>query len=184
MPKSVEINPSLIIICKQGERELVETINHEERNVMNALSKWNPFRELDELQNRITGMFGRSLLKPETAFREPVVMSEWSPLVDITEDEKEFLVKVELPEVKREDIKVTVENGVLTITGERKFEKEEKNKKYHRVERSYGSFVRSFSLPEETTSEKVNAEFKDGILLVHLAKVKTAKPGAHAVKVE
>jgi HSP20 family protein len=151
---------------------------------MNALSKWNPLRELDDLQNRITGMFGRSLLKPETAFREPVVTAEWSPLVDITEDEKEFLVKVELPEVKREDLKVTVENGVLTITGERKFEKEEKNKKYHRVERSYGSFLRSFSLPEETTSDKVNAEFKDGVLQVHLAKVKSTKPSAHTVKVE
>jgi HSP20 family protein len=151
---------------------------------MNALSKWNPFRELDDLQNRITGLLGRSMLKPETAFREPVVASEWSPLVDITEDEKEFLVKVELPEVKREDIKVTVENGVLAITGERKFEKEEKTRKYHRVERSYGSFLRSFALPEETESDKVNAEFKDGVLLIHLMKTKTAKPDAHTVKVE
>lgn len=150
---------------------------------MNGLSKWNPLRELDELQNRFTGMFGRSLLKPEAAFREPVVTSEWSPLVDITEDEKEFLVKVELPEVKREDLKVTVENGVLTITGERKFEKDEKDKKYHRVERSYGSFLRSFSLPEETKSDKVNAEFKDGVLQIHLAKEKAAKPGAHTVTV-
>jgi len=151
---------------------------------MTSLSKWNPLRELDDIQNRITGMFGRSLLKPDIAFREPVIVSEWSPLVDITEDDKEFVLKVELPEVKREDIKVTVENGVLTITGERKFEKEEKNKKYHRVERSYGSFLRSFSLPEETNGDKVNAEFKDGVLLVHLAKVKSAKPNAHLVKVE
>jgi HSP20 family protein len=151
---------------------------------MTMLSKWNPLRELDEIQNRITGMLGKSLLKPEAAFREPVVMSEWSPLVDITEDEKEFLIKVELPEVKRDDIKVTVENGVLTISGERKFEKEEKTKKYHRVERSYGSFLRSFTLPEETESDKVNAEFKDGVLLVHLLKTKSAKPSAHTVKVE
>jgi HSP20 family protein len=151
---------------------------------MNAPSKWHPFRELDELQNRITGLLGRTLLKPETAFREPVIASEWAPLVDITEDEQEFLVKVELPEVKREDIKVTVENGVLTITGERKFEKEEKKKKYHRVERAYGSFLRSFTLPEETTGEQVNAEFKDGMLLVHLKKVKAAKPNPHTVKVE
>jgi HSP20 family protein len=151
---------------------------------MNALSKWHPFRELDELQNRITGMFGRPLLKPETAFREPVIPSEWSPVVDITEDEKEFLIKAELPEVKREDIKVTVENGVLSITGERRFEKEEKGKKYHRVERSYGSFLRSFTLPEDTEGDKVNAEFKDGVLLVHLKKVKPAKPNPHTVKVE
>ena len=150
---------------------------------MTMLSKWNPLRELDEIQSRISGMLGRSLLKPEAAFREPVVVSEWSPRVDITEDEKEFLIKVELPEVKRDDLKVTVENGVLTITGERKFEKEEKTKKYHRVERSYGSFLRSFSLPEETVGDKVNAGFKDGILCVHLAKVKSAKPSAHLVKV-
>ncbi len=151
---------------------------------MTTLSKWNPLRELDEIQSRITGMLGRSLLKPETALREPVVVSEWSPLVDITEDEKEFLIKVELPEVKRDDIKVTVENGVLTITGERKFEKEEKTKKYHRVERSYGSFLRSFTLPEETASEKVNAGFKDGLLMVHLMKTKSMKPSPHTVKVE
>ncbi len=163
---------------------MVETMNHEERHVMTSLSKWNPLRELDEIQNRITGMLGRSLLKPEVAFREPVMVSEWSPLVDITEDEKEFLIKVELPEVKRDDIKVTVENGVLSITGERKFEKEEQTRKYHRVERSYGSFLRSFTLPEGTESGKVNAEFKDGVLLVHLTKTKTAKPSAHTVKVE
>lgn len=151
---------------------------------MTTLSKWNPLRELDELQSRITGMLGRPLLKPESAFREPVVMSEWSPLVDITEDEKEFVIKVELPEVKRDDIKVTVENGVLAISGERKFEKEEKTKKYHRVERSYGSFMRSFTLPEETESEKVNAEFKDGVLKVHLMKTTSTKPSPHTVKVE
>jgi HSP20 family protein len=163
---------------------MVEAINPKERPVMNALSKWNPFRELDDLQHRITGLLGRSLAKPEAAFREPVVASEWSPLVDITEDEKEFLVKVELPGVKREDIKVTVESGVLTVTGERKFEQEEKHQKYHRVERSYGSFLRGFALPNGTENDKVNAEFKDGVLLVHLKKVRTAKPNPHTVKVE
>ena len=75
-----------------------------------------------------------------------MTVSQWAPLVDIAEDDKEYLIKVELPEVKKEDVKVTVENGVLTITGERKFEKEEKGKKYHRVERAYGSFMRSFTL--------------------------------------
>lgn len=150
---------------------------------MTTLSKWNPLRELDELQNRITGMLGRSLLKPEIAFREPVISSEWSPLVDITEDEKEFLIKVELPEVKREDIKVTVENGVLSITGERKFEKEEKNKKYHRVERAYGSFMRSFTLPENADGSKINAEYKDGMLKIHLPKTEQAKKKAVEVKI-
>ncbi|NJN05386.1 MAG: Hsp20/alpha crystallin family protein [Rhodobacteraceae bacterium] len=150
---------------------------------MTSLSKWNPLRELDEIQSRITGLLGRSLLKPEAAFREPVMVSEWSPLVDITEDEKEFLIKVELPEVKRDDIKVTVENGVLSIAGERKFEKEEQTRKYHRVERSYGSFLRSFTLPEGTGSDKVNAEYRDGILTITLPKAEESKPRQIGVKV-
>jgi hypothetical protein len=97
-------------------------------------------------------------------------------LVDITEDDKEYLIKAELPEVKKEDVKVTVENGTLTITGERKFEKEEKGKKYHRMERAYGSFMRSFTLPEGAAGDKVSADFKDGVLKVHLPKSAEAKP--------
>jgi HSP20 family protein len=104
-------------------------------------------------------------------------------LVDITEDEKEWVVKADLPEVKKEDVNVTVENGVLTITGERKFEKEEKDKKYHRIERSYGNFLRSFTLPDAADSSKVTAEFKDGVLKVHLPKGEKAKPKAVEVKV-
>ncbi len=106
-----------------------------------------------------------------------------TPSVDITEDEKEYLVKADLPEVKKEDVKITVENGVLTITGERKFEKEEKDKKYHRVERSHGNFLRSFTLPDGADASKVNAEFKDGVLKVHLPKSDKAKPKAVEVKV-
>jgi HSP20 family protein len=103
--------------------------------------------------------------------------------VDISEDDHEFLVKAELPEMKKEDVKVSVENGELTISGERKFEKEEKNKKYHRVERSYGSFARSFTLPDNVNADKVTAEFKEGLLQVHLPKQETAKPKAVQVAV-
>ena len=85
--------------------------------------------------------------------------------------------------MKKEDVKVTVDQGVLTITGERKFEKEEKDKKYHRVERSYGSFVRSFTVPDDSDPEKVSAEFRDGILKVHLAKSAKARPRQVDVKV-
>ena len=119
--------------------------------------------------------------------KEMLTVTEWSPSVDISEDDKEFLVKAELPDVKREDIKVNVENGVLTITGERKFEKEEKGKKYHRIERSYGSFTRSFTrsftLPEAVKADKVAAEFKDGLLHVRLPKDESAKPKNIAVNV-
>jgi HSP20 family protein len=114
---------------------------------------------------------------------EAMTVSEWTPPVDIVEDEKEYLIKTELPEVK-EDVKVTVENGTLTITGERKFDKEEKGKKYHRVERGYGSFMRSFTLPEGAAGDKITAEFKDGVLKVHLAKSAEAKPKSINVKVD
>jgi HSP20 family protein len=103
-------------------------------------------------------------------------LAEWAPLADISEDDKEYLIKLELPEVKKEDVNVTVENGVLTISGERKFEKEEKNKKYHRVERAYGSFMRRFTLPDDADAEKGKAEFKDGMLTVHVSKSEKAKP--------
>ena len=148
---------------------------------MNALSKWNPFRELDEIQNRLSSLFGRTPVRG--LGEEAMTVSEWTPLVDITEDDKEYLIKAELPEVKKEDVKVTVENGTLTITGERKFEKEEKDKKYHRIERAYGSFMRSFALPEGAAGEKVSADFKDGVLKVHLPKSAEAKPKSIDVKV-
>ena len=149
---------------------------------MNGLTKWNPFRELEDIQNRLSSLFGRTPMRG--LGEEAITVSEWTPLVDISEDDKEYLIKAELPEVKKEDVKVTVENGVLTITGERKFEKAEKGKKYHRVERAYGSFLRSFTLPEGAAGDKINAEFKDGVLKVHLAKSAEAKPKSINVKVD
>ncbi|MBH0187604.1 MAG: Hsp20/alpha crystallin family protein, partial [Nitrospira sp.] len=97
--------------------------------------------------------------------------------------EGEYLIKAELPEVKKEDVKVSVEDGVLTLSGERRQEKEEKGKKYHRVERSYGSFVRSFSLPESVDEGGVKAEYKDGVLNLHLPKTEKVKPKSIEVKV-
>ena len=114
---------------------------------------------------------------------EPLAVAEWAPLVDISEDDREYQIKAELPEVKKEDVKVTAEEGALTITGERKFEKEEKGKKYHRVERAYGRFLRNFSIPDDARPAKVTAEFKDGVLTVHLAKIEQAKPQHIKVKV-
>jgi HSP20 family protein len=139
-------------------------------------------RELEEFQNRILSAFN-----PASTHRgngqESLALAEWAPLVDIAEDDKEYLITAELPEVKKEDVKVTMENGVLTITGERRFEKEEKNKKWHRVERAYGSFARSFALPDNGDVAKVNAEFKDGVLKVHVAKSEAARPKQIEVKV-
>ena len=110
-------------------------------------------------------------------------MADWMPTVDISETEGEYLIKAELPEVRKEDVKVTVENGVLTLQGERRQEKEEKGKRFHRVERSYGSFVRSFTLPESVDESSVKAEYKDGVLNLHLPKSEKVKPKAIDVKV-
>ena len=150
---------------------------------MTSLTRWDPLKEMEELQSRLTGLFGRATTRRGNGGQESITVPEWAPLVDIIEDDKEYLIKVELPEVKKEDVKVAVENGVLTITGERKSEKEEKNKKFHRIERAYGSFERSFIVPDYAEADRVNAEFKDGVLKVHLPKGEKAKPKQIEVKV-
>ncbi len=150
---------------------------------MNAITRWDPFRELDELQSRLSTLFGRAPIRKNGAKDEALAVAEWAPLVDIVEDDKEYLIKAELPEVKKDEVKVTVQDDVLTITGERQYEKEEKEKKYHRVERAYGSFARSFTLPEDADGEKVAAEFKDGVLKVHLPKSEKARPKSIEVKI-
>lgn len=139
-------------------------------------------RELEEFQNRILSAFNPASARRGNG-QESLALAEWAPLVDITEDDREYVITAELPEVKKEDVKVTMENGVLTITGERKFEKEEKNKKWHRVERAYGSFARSFALPDNGDAAKVNAEFKEGVLKVRVAKSESARPKQIEVKV-
>src|SRR6266446_386457 len=150
--------------------------------VMTGLTRWDPLKEMEELQNRLSGLFGRAPVRRKNGEQESITVAEWAPLVDITEDDKEYLIKAELPDVKKEDVKVAVENGRLTITGERKFEKEE-SKKYHRVERLYGRFVRSFIVPDIAEADKVSAEFADGVLKVHLPKSEKAKPRQIEVKV-
>ncbi len=150
---------------------------------MSALTSWNPLRELGSLENRLDRLFG--LTSPSrNGEKEAMTVSQWTPLVDIIEDNNEYLVKAELPELKKEEVKVNVENGQLTISGERKSEKEEKGKKFHRIERSYGSFLRSFTLPESVNADTVSAEFKDGVLSVHLPKDEKAKPKSIEVKVQ
>ena len=145
-------------------------------------TQWNPWKELEDVEKRLSALWGRPQGKVEGQ-KEAISVAEWSPLVDITEDEKEYLIKAELPEVKREDVKLTVQDNVLAISGERRYEKEEKSKKYHRVERAYGNFLRSFTLPEDADGSKVSAEYKDGVLKVHLPKSEKATPKSIEVKV-
>src|SRR4030095_16308110 len=137
---------------------------------MNVLTRWNQLRQLEALHHALGSLFNRSPAQWPEGQEEPLAVAEWAPLVDISEDDQEYLIKAELPEVRKEDVKVTAQEGTLTITGERKFEKEEKGKKYQRVERAYGSFERNFSLPDDASPAKVRAEFKEGVLTVHLTK--------------
>jgi HSP20 family protein len=143
---------------------------------------WNPWKELQEMEKRLSTMWGRPPAKDEGG-KEAMTVAEWAPLVDISEDDKEYLIKAELPDVKKENVKISIQDDVVSISGERKYEKEEKGKKYHRVERSYGTFMRSFMLPEDADGSKITAEYKDGVLQVHLPKSEKAKPKTIDVKV-
>lgn len=113
----------------------------------------------------------------------PAGSRPWAPSVDILETQDELVVKADLPEVKLEDIDIHLENGILSLKGERKFEKSEEKAGYHRLERSYGSFARNFAIPDTVDAEKVSADFKDGVLTVRLPKKEVAKPRAIKVKV-
>jgi HSP20 family protein len=132
-------------------------------------------RELENFQGRLSQLFRNSPLDLGAGLLGDERGSPWMPSVDIIEDNQEYLIKAELPEVKREDVHVKVDEDTLRIYGERKMEKEEKGRKFHRVERSHGSFVRAFALPEDADASQIRAEFTNGVLNVHLAKAKEAK---------
>lgn len=149
---------------------------------MSTLINWNPLREMQNLENRLERLWGTAL-PTRNSEKEAMTVSQWTPLVDISEDAEEYLVTAELPDLQKKDVKVRVEDGELTISGERKTEGETKGRKYHRIERSFGSFQRTFTLPEAVRSDKVTAEFKDGVLRVHLPKDQKAKPKSLEVKV-
>jgi HSP20 family protein len=143
--------------------------------------RWNPLGELEDMQARLNRFFNEV---PATRGRNDAFsFADWAPAVDVQETEKEYVVKADLPEVKKEDVKVELLDGVLTLEGERRQEKEEKGKKFHKVEREYGSFVRRFVLPSEVDAAAVQAEFKDGVLVVRLPKTSSAKSKAVEVKV-
>lgn len=137
-----------------------------------AIARFDPFRDLSVLQDRVNRLFGDAY-----GAREEGVLSSWVPAVDIFENEKkELVLKAELPDVKKEDVSVTVENNTLTLSGERKLDSEVKKEQYHRLERAYGSFSRSFSLPTTVDTGKIGAEFKNGVLTVRLPFREEAKP--------
>ncbi|MEI7457576.1 MAG: Hsp20/alpha crystallin family protein [Nitrosomonadales bacterium] len=133
------------------------------------LVKWNPFRELEDVSNRLNTLFGRM-----PAEQGQLTLADWQPVVDISETDQAYLIKAEIPDVEKKDVKVSVHDDMLTLSGERHQEKEENNKTFHRIERAYGSFSRSFRLPPDTDGSTVSAEFKNGMLNVTLPKSKQA----------
>ena len=153
-------------------------------NTLNKVIPSNPLREMDEAQNRLNRFFlGGFPNRIGSGEIDSLAVTDWSPEVDISEDDHGYQLKADLPEVKKDDVKVTVEDGILSVSGERKVEKEDHKKKFHRMERCFGTFRRSFTLPEDTDSTKVTAEFRDGVLKVHLPTTTRAKSKATQVKV-
>ncbi len=140
--------------------------------------RWEPFGDIDTLFNRLVS--GSPRLALEGSGRK----LDWAPSADISETDKEYVIRAELPAVNKEDVQVTLDDGMITIKGERKQQKEDKNEKYHRVESFYGSFERRFSLPENVNADTIRCESKDGILTVHIPKSETPKPKAKQIAVQ
>jgi len=147
-----------------------------------TLIRWEPFRELDDVFGRYSPFFGR-LAAARQAAAEDADAPAWTPVANISETEAEYLVKAELPEVAREDVKVTIDENVITISGERRKEAERKDEKVHRVESFYGRFSRSFRLPEDADVGAVQAESRNGVLKVRVPKLPAQKPRTVEVQV-
>lgn len=141
---------------------------------MTVLTRWEPFREFSTLQDRINRVF-RESYRPEGQ-DESLTASSFAPAVDVYEDEHSVTLKIEVPGIDEKDINISLENNVLTVHGERKIEKEEKEENYRRVERQYGSFTRTFTLPTTVDSENVAANYDKGVLKISLPKKAEAKP--------
>jgi HSP20 family protein len=138
-----------------------------------SLIRWDPFGDVNTLVRFMPSSYaGWPQLSAEN---NGARKAEWSPSADISETSKEYLIRVDLPAVRKEDVKVTLDQGVITITGERRQQTEDKEEKFHRVESFFGSFARSFSLPENVNADAVTCESKDGILTVHVPKMQTQK---------
>src|SRR5579862_4805481 len=140
---------------------------------MTVVTRWDPFRDLNALQHRMNRLFEEQY---GGGREESLTAGAFVPPVDIYEDEHSIQLKLEVPGVDEKDLDIRVENNTLTVSGERKFEKEEKEENFHRVERRYGSFTRSFTLPNTVDAEKVSADYTNGVLTLQLAKKAEAKP--------
>jgi HSP20 family protein len=147
-----------------------------------GITRWRPLRDLVSMQEEMNRLF-------DDFFGRPLVRAEgtegvWSPSVDVSEDKDNVIVRAEMPGMKKEEVKISIQDNVLTLKGEKKQEKEEKDANYHRIERSYGSFSRSFTLPTAVKADKVKASYKDGMLNITLPKTEEAKPKEIPVSIE
>ncbi|MCM0613926.1 Hsp20/alpha crystallin family protein [Marinobacter sediminum] len=149
---------------------------------MSNITRWNPVNEFEDLMSRYNRMFGLSRTSGEG--KDVFSRSDWAPAVDIKETPEAFSIEAELPGMEKKDVKVTVHDGVLSIEGERKHEDETKDKKHHRIERYYGSFLRRFTLPDNVDENSVKANFKDGLLTLTLQKAEPKEPKAIEVDVQ
>jgi HSP20 family protein len=141
------------------------------------VTRWEPFREFDQMLREYSPFFARGLSRGARG-------TDWTPLADITETDKEYVIKADLPEVKKEDVKISLENGVITVTGERRREKEHKEENEIRVETFYGSFSRSFALPDDIDAAGIQAESKDGVLRVRIPKKEPAQRKPVSIEVK
>lgn len=150
--------------------------------------KWEPFRDMDEVFNRFFadtlrrwpttqgGAYGSEAQQPQ--------MREWAPLADVSENETEYVIKAEVPEVPKEAVNITVQDGVLTLSGERRQEKREDNEKVHRIERFHGSFARRFALPEDADEQAISAECRDGVIAIRIPKQKQVVQQARQIQIQ
>lgn len=145
-------------------------------------SLWDPFRDFQEISDRLNRYFG-AVPATNDGGQQALRGFDWTPAVNISETPKAYLIKVDLPEVRKDEVKVTSENGVLTVEGERRQEKREENEKFHRVESVYGRFLRRFTLPDDAQEDRIEAAFKDGALTISVPKAEAKHPKARQIAV-
>jgi len=142
--------------------------------------KWEPFRDVDDVFDRFVA---ETLRRWPRQAAEGRAALDWAPAADVSETETEYLIKADLPEVRKEDLSITVQDGVLTLSGERRQEVRTENEKVHRVERAYGSFARRFALPENADEQSIRAESRDGVILIHIPKQKVVQPQPRQIEI-
>ena len=151
---------------------------------MKTLARWDPWREFETLQERINRIFDTSLLRRYMGEEEGLETGSWVPAIDVIDNRDHYLVRADLPGVSKDDIEVDVSDGTLTIKGEKKRETKEEGDNYIRVERTYGTFVRSFTLPDDVDSDKIKASYENGVLELVIPKKEEAKPKKIKVEVK